>query len=248
MTTATIRLTNSILGWMLVPSYRHPSPENGVESVLSLLYGEDWLNMKSSDRAFMKGEPVEKVIAHIKEVCKSLNVGVSFCGNRKLPTIRLWLPKPQEIVTPTKVSVDLKWSCWTTDESVWEEYAPGVWEQMRKAWAGETGPVEVATGPRKEIRYGLVTIYKGEAHGYFYSNWDECYELAQTLGTECNDAFCEMIPHSIHAFEPGVDWDFSVKARSFNKLIERIDNEENNLLEADKREWESIEACFKEKV
>lgn len=234
----TLRLNNSILGWILIPV-----SDNSKEA-LDLLYGENYDGMKRSEQAFMKGEPIEKVIAHIKEVCQSMKVGVSFCGRKGGPTVRLWLPKPEAIAEPVKLSVDLKWSAWTNDQSIWDEYAPGVWEQMHQAWEGTSAPVVVHTGPRKEIRYGAVTISKGEASGYFYTNWDECYELANTLGVECDDAFCETIPHSIHGMEPGIDWDFSVKARSFQKLMDRIDNEENNLLETDKREWGFIESMF----
>lgn len=145
---------------------------------------------------------------------------------------------------PEEISVDLKWSCWTEDEGIWNEYAPGVWDKMQKAFSGESGPVTINTGPRKEIRYGSVTIERGRANGYFCTNWDDCHELADTLGTECDDAFCEMIPHSIHAMEPGIDWDFSVKARKFVNLMRRIDTEENELLSFDENEWNSIKRCF----
>jgi hypothetical protein len=238
-----IRLTNSILGWMLVPSYQRPTA--GIEAVLSHLYGEDWLKMKSSDRAFMKGEPVEKVIEHIKSVCRDLKLSVSICGNRNLPTLRVWW-NPVVTVEPEKVTVDLKWSCWSEDRGYWDEYAPGVWDRMERAFKGEAGPVVVGTGPRKEIRYGSVLIEKGEASGWFATEWDEVHELADTLGTECDDAFCEMIPHTMELMEPGVAWDFRVRARKFPNLMRRIDNEENELLQHDKREWESIEACFRQ--
>lgn len=243
MEKATICLRNSILGWVLVPSYRHLS---SIEW-LTELYGEDWSKMKPSERAFMKGEPIDKVIAHIKDVCKGMGIKVSFCGNLKAgPTIRLWRRHPLEVVKPEEISVDLKWGCWTEDEGIWNDYAPGVWDKMLKAFTGETGPVKIHTGPRKECRYGSVTIEKGKASGYFCTNWDECYELADTLETECDDAFCEMIPHSVHMMEPGMDWDFGyVKARKFVNLMRKIDNEENELLVMDKREWDCIEACFK---
>lgn len=87
---ATISLTNSILGWMLVPSASHPDHALSGRSILSSLYGQDWASMKSSDRAFLKDEPVEKAKAHIKKVCKDLDIRVSFCGNLKCPVIRLW--------------------------------------------------------------------------------------------------------------------------------------------------------------
>ena len=245
MEKATIRLNNSILGWMLVPSYQHPCPPNGAYSWLSDLYGEDYEKLKSSERAFMKGEPIEKVIAHIKDVCKGMGISVSFCGNIKGgPVIRLWRRHPLVAVKPDKIEVDLKWSCWSIDEGYWKEYAPGIFDRMLKAWKGESGPVTIVTAPRKEIRYGTVTISKGEAEGHFCAEWDSIEELADTLGTECDDAFRETIPYSSFLMEPGTDWDFSVKARSFQKLMERVDAEEDNLMEHDTREWELIKSMF----
>lgn len=242
MEQVTLRLNNSVLGWMFVPSYQHPQPD--INSWMDALYGEEWSKLKSSDRAFMRGEPIETVIANIKVVCKELGISVSFCGGGH--TVRLWRRHPLALVKPKEISVDLKWSCWTEDEGIWNDYAPGVWETMLKAFTGETGPVTIHTGPRKELRYGSVTIEKGKASGHFCTNWDDCNELADTLGTECDDAFCEMIPHSIHLMEPGMDWEFSnLKARTFVNLMRKIDNEENELLVMDEREWKYISDCFK---
>ena len=243
---ATIRLNNSILGWMLVPSYSHPSPEGGVESILSRLYGEDWMKMKSSDRAFLKGEPVEAAMAHIKEVCKDMGIKVSFCGNLKCPVIRLWW-NPVVAVEPEKVSVDLKWACWSEDRGHWDEYAPGIFAKLEGAFKGTGGPITVVSCPRKEIRYGSVTVSKGKASGVFSTEWDSLEELADTLGTECDEAFNEMIPYSVQTMEPGMDWEFSVKARTFASLMRKIDREESDLIARDKEEWGFIESCFRKK-
>jgi hypothetical protein len=237
-----LKLSNSILGWMLNPSYLRPTA--GVEELLSLLYADDWLKMKSSDRAFMKDEPVEKVIDHLKKVFQSLNLSASICGNRKLPTIRVWFNKVT-VIEREKVSVDLKWCCWSKHNSTWDEYAPGVWEKAEAAFKGEAGPVTVNTAPRKEIRYGSVTIYKGGAAGHFCCEWDSVEDLADTLGTTADDGFHEMIPCSVHLMEPGMDWDFKVKARTFASLMRKIDNEEDSLLQAATQEWGYIEACFR---
>lgn len=241
---ATIRVTNSILGWMLVPSARHPEPVCGVGSILSSLYGEDWASMSSSDRAFLKDEPVEKAKAHIKKVCKDLDIRVSFCGNLKCPVIRLWW-NPVVAVKPEEVSVDLKWSCWSVaKEYCWDHYAPGVWERMEAAFKGTSGPVLVLTGPRKEIRYGSVLVSKGKAEGYFVDEWDDLHGLADTLGTKVDEAFAETIPFSSHSHEPGMDRDFSCKARKFDKLMERIDSEEVALMGESEAEWQLIKSCF----
>lgn len=234
----TIQLRNSILGWML-----HPVSKDSVK-VLTDLYLEDYDAMKPSQRAFMKGEPIDEVIAHIKDVCKDMKIGVSFCGKKGGPTIRLW-PNKFIRVKPDEISVDLKWSCWSVDQSIWDEYAAGIWDRMKQAWKGTANSVVISTGPRKEIRYGSVLISKGQASGYFCTEWDSIESLADTLETDADEAFYEMIPMSIHNMEPGMDWDFSVKARSFAKLMERIDKEEDNLLETDAQEWKYISDCFR---
>ena len=244
-----VLLNNSLSGWMLVQSYRYSEPKEPFTFHwwMTQLYGEDFNSLKPSERAFMKGEPIEKVIAHLKDVCKGLNFSMSVCGKKSNPTIRLWKRHPLENhkPQPEEISVDLKWSCWTTGQGYWEEYAPGVWQKMLSAFKGETVPVKIYTGPRKVIRYGLVEIEKGKACGHFSSNWDECYQLAETLGTECDDAFVEMIPHSAHLMEPGIDWDFGpISARSFARLMQRIDEQEDELMSLDKEAWQSIESLF----
>lgn len=233
-----LRLNNSLLGWMLVPC------AEGYEPLLNELYADNWAKMKPSARAFCKGEPIDKVLDHLNTVFKDMGIKASYCGRWDRPTVRLWW-NPKVLVTPISISVDLKWSCWSVAREYWDEYAPNVWDQMEKAFRGEATPVTINTGPRKEIRYGSVTISKGEASGYFCTEWDDPESLADTLGTVCDEGFREMIPYSVHNMEPGMDWEFGVKARSFAKLMERIDAEENNLLETDAREWGYIKDCFK---
>lgn len=86
-----LRLTNSILGWMLVPTYRHP--QQRVHDILDALYGGNWLTMPSSERAFMKDAPLDDVKRHVRATCDGMSIGVSFCGQPRSPTIRLfWKP------------------------------------------------------------------------------------------------------------------------------------------------------------
>jgi hypothetical protein len=233
-----IKLNNSILGWTLVPT------TEDAKEVLSMLYGEDYDGMKPSDRAFHNGQPVAAAKAHLVEVCKGMGVSLSFCGKPFSPTVNLWHKPRAAAPKPEPVSVDLKWSCWSVDDSLWQELAPGVWERMRLAWTGDAAPVKISTGPRKEIRYGSVTISKGRADGYFVTEWDDAETLADTLGTEYNDAFNQMIPYSMYTMEPGMHREFAVKAKSFGKLMERIDAEEDALLAEDSREWAFIKSCF----
>jgi len=62
----------------------------------------------------------------------------------------------------TAVSIDLKWSLWSADEAVWEEYAPDTLSHLRSYLEGEdsdSGDIFcIHTAPRKEIRFGHVTL------------------------------------------------------------------------------------------
>lgn len=63
---------------------------------------------------------------------------------------------------PLTFAVDLKWSLWSVAEEYWEEYAPEALAHLRAGFAGafeEHGDTLVLhTAPRKEIRYGTVTL------------------------------------------------------------------------------------------
>lgn len=242
-----LRLSKGLGGWILVPCYARYSPEQ--RELLSLLYAQNWQEMPSADRFLCKDEPLEAVKKHIREVCKDLKLGVSFCGHREMPVLRLWRPEPAPWIEPIKLQVDLKWSLWSEDRGYWEEFAPGTWAQMEAAFLGSGPPVVVHTAPRKEIRYGSVTIAKGKAFGHFCHEWDELPELADTLGAVCNEAFNETIPFSSHLMEPGTDWEFgeigkSIRARTFLQLMRKIDQEEARAISHNKQEWESIERLF----
>jgi hypothetical protein len=232
----TIRLTQTLSGWVLIPV------SEDSKTVLSELYAQDYDTLKPSERAF-ESESVTTAIAHVRDVCRDLKIGMSVCGKKTSPTIRLWW-SPVVPTPVTNLSVDLKWSCWTEDRSIWDDYAPGVWEKMEAAFRGLTDPVRIDTGPRKEIRYGSILIEKGSAQGYFCTEWDDIDSLAETLGTT-DPSFIETIPMSSHNLEPGIDWDFKIKARKFSCLMRKIDTEENNLLVTDQREWDFIKNCFK---
>ncbi len=65
--------------------------------------------------------------------------------------------------TPT-FEVDLKWSLWSKDPEVWQDYAPETWRHIRDGVVGgyleETGDtLVIRTAPKKEIRYGEVMIW-----------------------------------------------------------------------------------------
>jgi hypothetical protein len=81
--------------------------------------------------------------------------------------------------------VDLKWSAWSAHRADWDDRYPDIWLEIRKLQPGDTATI--TTAPRKEIRYGRVTIERHglldwRAKGYFNCSWDEPYELEDTLG------------------------------------------------------------------
>ena len=235
----TAKLNNSLLGWMLVATSEEAKP------AVAQLYGghRGYDDFTSGERAFMKGEPVEAAKAHVKTVADRMGIGLSYCGSGDNPTVRIWFD-PVTVAEPEELRVDLKWSCWTTDKGIWDEYAPGVWDRMAAAFNGTAGPVRVMTGPRKETRYGSVLVSKGGAEGHFVCMWDELNELADTLNTEADDAFAETIPFSSHSMEPGMDRDFDCKARKFERLMRRIDAEEDGVIGESDAEWQLIESLF----
>ena len=233
-----VRLRKSILGWMLIPG------SGDSKEALDLLYGTDYHKLSNSGRAFCRGESIAEALAYVKKVCRVLKVKVSACGNRQSPTLRLWLPKQKVVVHPIILYVDLKWSAWSEDQSIWERYAPGAWSRMKLAWQGVDSPVTICTSPRKEIRYGAITISKGRAEGYFRTEWDDAEILAKTLGAVCDEAFEDSLPYSTIGESVGLDWDVEVSARSFAKLMHRIDCEESKLLESDEQYWKSLEEVY----
>lgn len=140
--------------------------------------------------------------------------------------------------------VDLKWSCWTPyDDERWN----GAFETMRILAPGCA--VEIYSNPRKEIRYGRVRVTHlfpsmWIAEGVFTCEWDEPEDLACSLDTDDDYAFREMLPFSMACDSVGIDNEFSVKANTFEKLMRRIDAEENRCMQMSNEEWDCIERCF----
>lgn len=146
-------------------------------------------------------------------------------------------------------AIDLKWSLWSPDRATWNEHKTALaYRKMRRAFLGHSGPVTLRTAPRKEIQCGAVTVSKGCAAGTFACAWDEAEELAGTLGVECDAAFVECLPGSMYLCGVGVERSFSVRARTFQSMMERIDREEDALLGENKETWNAFEAMFKQKA
>jgi hypothetical protein len=150
--------------------------------------------------------------------------------------------------------VDLKWSIWSTDEGSWER-AESAYKAIQELPIGES--VTIYSSPRKEIRFGGTTISRTEkgyhAEGKFSTEWDHPYELADTLGLYTEDetenesigeALRESLPFTENG-DPGVERHFDLDSESFDGIMQAIDNEENDLLEDDKKAWEEVESCYK---
>lgn len=272
MQSAKCQIVKRSKGWSVVPV------NDNAKQIVAILYGWDNFSELEQDESFVEGispeDSIEKFLAHVVHIAKDTkHLSISVCGSKSQPTLLIWDKAPAARQEPEKIRVDLKWSCWSVDKGHWDQYAPGVWERMRAAFEGTQGPVEISTGPRKEIRFGTVTIEKGRASGYFYTEWDDVDSLADTLGLTDEDgnwklpeedreellakygqeklnedsdfAFRESIPFSMHSYEPGMDHDFEIRARSFAKLMERVDAEEDALLQEDKKEWNLIEEIYR---
>lgn len=226
------RLTNSILGWRLIPL------TEGAKPILSELYGSDYDKMSNREKSIGEGRDCKDILENIKNVARDLGIRVSACGNRLAPTLRLWEAKKQQ--KPENISVDFKWSCWSEDLDSWGEHL----DAMREAFSGKRPPVKVKSSPRKGSHSATVTISKGHAEGMFYSTWDDDEELASTLGIECDDAFREMVPYIHAADSNGTFLEFSAKARKFETLMRKIKKAELDMVEDDEEAWDQIRACF----
>ena len=150
-------------------------------------------------------------------------------------------PGPRE-----EVEVDLKWSLWTTDESIWEDYAPGVLDKIKR---GEVSVLR--TAPRKEIRYGKVEFLSGGSVLVdFRSEWDEPYDLANTL-CPAGDDEAEVARIAEYLRSRDCDpFDIDLGAHIVRKLdrfdLEEIDKVEEDLLAEDERIWKQLKGDVEE--
>lgn len=238
----TLRLRNSILGWMLLPDYDNWHPQ--VRDLMDYLHGEAWENMSPKSRAFCDGQPVEAAISHLKDVCKEMNLSMSLCGNRQCPAIRIWWQKPV-VDAIEEVDVDLRWVCWSPHKTEWESASKGVWHRMHQAFVGKDRPVRINTAPKKECWYGSVIIRKGRADGWFACEWDDSNDLANTLGVACDEAFVECLPVSSKLQSIGTEREVALRARKFTSLMQRLYSEEVQLHVYDTKLWKYIEQQYR---
>lgn len=153
--------------------------------------------------------------------------------------------------------VDLKFGLWTPDREGWEEYGYGkVWDNMEAAFAGEAPPIEIRTAPRKEIQYGAVTISKGSAEYEFHTIWDSPNgQVPEDIDEKDYDRAVDIITDYFANGNGYQDWDpespigaqvsGTVKARSFNRLMSKIDDANDELLGQDNEASEAFDEMLK---
>lgn len=141
-------------------------------------------------------------------------------------------------------SIDLKWSLWTTDFSVWMDYAPEFYDTMRII-LDTSGSFEVRTAPRKEVRFGYVKFQrKGNRYTAtvdFVTIWDDIEVLAENYISEDSDPdniinyAWEIAPATING--TGVAVNRKVSSKTFAGLMKKIDEAEDELMSEDEAEW-----------
>jgi hypothetical protein len=272
MTVARAVVSRDRFGYVLLPGNREAIP------IVAYLYCplDNYLAdyCRERQRGIMGARSARDFIGHVAEVARSHGVRTQLGGTRRRPVLRMY-PSVQSDHHPIlRRSVDLKWSAWTDDESIWDERHPGILDEMRAAFSGDGPVVEITSCPKKEERSGLIEISKGRAVGSFSAAWGDLDDLADTLGLLDEDghwkdrtgmtaeelaerdqdhwddldreAFAESIPFSQESTEPGMDHHFDVRAATFDDLMMLVDAQEAKLMEIDDQAWSEIESLYKQ--
>lgn len=80
---------------------------------------------------------------------------------------------------PLIFDIDLRWALWSTDESLWADYAPETLKHLKGGFDGDFDEhgdtVMIRTAPRKEIRFGTVIINPKSSlvQVVFWSDYDD---------------------------------------------------------------------------
>lgn len=159
--------------------------------------------------------------------------------------------------------VDLKWSLWSEHEEHWEEHAPKTLAALKAGiddgnLLEHGGYIRILTAPRKEIRSGTVCIFAHEgrikATVEFRQEWDEPYDLAETLLHEAGitdppDEQYEKMVERLRWADLGTIEEEYVdfgKSPTLAEVLARIDAVEERLIANDKLAWESLVEWAKE--
>ena len=158
---------------------------------------------------------------------------------------------------PSEINIDLKFSLWSKHIEDFDERAP----ECAKLLRAFPESLTIHTAPKKEIRYGTVTIKcNGDeqtctsirAHGKFYCEWDEPEDLVGDLdlddGCISDEEYqnrAENIQQAMFDLDFPPSIDFDITAPTLDSILECIDNVEDDLLEANEKAWEEMKEWTK---
>lgn len=158
-------------------------------------------------------------------------------------------------------NVDLKWSLWSAERSTWQD--KGLEKHLRAmedAFVGRTKEFTVHTAPRKEIRYGRVTVSRDKAAVEFRCVWDDPRSLLpDELSTDdlATDAAHDwFVNEGLGFFDGdaespvGACVQKTVEATSFDALLQAIDDCEAELLQQEQdngKKFDQFVSLLKEK-
>lgn len=166
-----------------------------------------------------------------------------------------------ENLTKAFAKLDLKLSLWGADRRYWEEQGCGdTYTALEAAFSGAVPAFTVYTAPKKEIRFGTVTVSKGRATVDFRTVWDsprchvpehvEAGEAADAAADIIHDYFCDY-----EGYDEG-DPESPIGARvtrtlqkrpreSFRAFMGRIDKCEDELLKVESEHSLAFERWLK---
>lgn len=147
-----------------------------------------------------------------------------------------------------KFDIDLRWSLWSRHPEEFDRY-PEALQAMRNAFEGKRGVI-IHTAPRKEIRYGTVTIAEKSAHVDFFFEWDEpCAQLwrIEEIATDLTDAECKMASDQIAMWFAEMTWgaEEEVIGETFEELLAAIDQVQSDLLSNEDAQSKAFEVFIK---
>lgn len=161
----------------------------------------------------------------------------------------------RESTRPENWEVDLKWSLWSRDLSVWDQAKRAlVWEKIEQLPVGKK--LMIRTTPRKLTRFGSALIERHEdqwsAEVEFEEHWgDTAEELAKTFGLpegeEHTDALMSVLPFA-KGYEAGIQIGRYVEAKTVQELMDGIDAVENDLIDQSNAAYKKVEAWAEEYV
>jgi hypothetical protein len=168
---------------------------------------------------------------------------------------------------PHRWNIDLKWSAWTTDESIWEDYAPKTYQMLKDGFDGdfeEHGEsMEIQTDPRKEARWMLVTMTPSRSgvnvHVLAAEQWDSIEDLLSGFDMGEGDGEYELMVDTLLSHdalggdgEPGVilerNFVVAYAEDTLAYFLERVDEVESELIATSERAWQEVKAIVERKI